>query len=99
MLDKDNGIREKGMAEVAFSTPTLLEAIEWLKGHDWVYYHAPMDYRPSIVKVRSVTLWHGKPERCRATLWSANTGAFAVNVGEHLERFRLRAGSQAKGDK
>jgi len=69
---------------------TIPELIEWLKSNDYVYYHAPMDFRPAFVRVKQYTVNNVQPElNSRCTLVASDC-TFVAGLAKHFDRFRLK---------
>lgn len=66
------------------------DLIEHVKAHVTLWYHAPMDHAPAIVRVRRFMIDNDNWDKSTATLWTAANGRFTVNLAEHLDRFRTR---------
>lgn len=59
------------------------EVLDYCRNHAWVYYHAPLDYRPAVLAVRRV-FKNGK-----IRLQGRESG-FTADA-EHLSRFSRQA--------
>ena len=74
-----------------FKTPTINELIEAIKADKPIFYHAPMDHAPAMIRIRQYCIVPGNPEAPtnRITMSSRDIKALTVSLFKHLDRFRL----------
>lgn len=73
-----------------FRLANVTEAIEWLKTHRYVWYHAPMDIGPRKVYLTSkLKLWKKSPERFAVSAELNDYNERFVIDNDHLDRLRI----------